>query len=257
MKTRRRVVFSIVGGLLIFILVVVSVFLLLSQDHSSYYLSRGELSKLINLAEKGDGEACWALSFYYEEDEEKSLYWKKKGASYGDPNSLYHLAHYLKYKSGKETEEFVDLLTKAAKKNHINAQEELAEFYQKCPTGNGRIDIAEYWLREASKNGSVFGMLELSKLLIEQPSYEGFVESYRWVSIMLLRVNAGSEIDFQARKHRDQIIDNAKRHGFNIDKLTRDATAQLSKEERNIPRTDVMMRRKILMESIFKKMREN
>lgn len=256
MRIRRRVIFAVIGGILIFIMVAIALFLLLSQDHSSFYLNNGQLSKLIKLGEKGDGEACWALSFYYEEDEEKSLYWMKKGASYGNATSLYDLAYYLRDQYGKEaTEEFANLLTKAAKQNYVPAQEALAKHYKQYPVG--KTDMVEYWLREASKNGSTFAMLDLSKLLITQPNYEALVAAYRWVSIILLRVEAGSEIDLQARKHCDQIVYIAKRHGCKIDELKRDATAKLSNEERNIPRTDPIIRRKILMESISKKLRED
>jgi len=237
-------------------MVAIALFLLLSQDHSSFYLNSGQLSKLIKLGEKGDGEACWALSFYYEEDEEKSLYWLKKGATYDNAASLYDLANYLKNHYGKAaTKESITLLTKAAKQNYTPAQEDLAELYQQYPAG--KTNMTEYWFREASKNGSTSAMLDLSKLLITQPNYETFVESYRWVSIILLRVEAGSTIDLKARKQRDQIVYKAKRHGFKIDKLKRDATAQLSNEERNIPHTDPIIRRKILMESISKKLRED
>lgn len=216
------------------IIVLVLLFFLLAQEHTPLHLTRTELSKIVELAEKGDADACWVLSYYYMEEEDKELYWVRKGVNYGDPRAKYSLYNIIK--SRRIVIEGIDalfLLNEAAEQNFKNAQMELARIYRE----EKNLDKAEYWFRRASNLGSEFAMEDLSKtLLTRYRDYDSIVEAYKWVTISLMRdPNKNSGFAARDRKIQDEIIKRAKSLGFNTVKLRQDAEKEALAEDKKIP----------------------
>ena len=232
----KKVIIIILTALAILVILAVFFFLLFSQSHRGLPLSEKEVSQLTRLAESGDIGACRCLSAYYVEDDEKALYWLRKGTEYGDPTAQYNLYSELKNKSAEDKKEAVELLKKAAVQNYCTAQWTLGQLHRDGDIVERNLKKAEYWLRRAINNGCDLAMIDLSKLLAETRHDEtGLVEAYQLLGFLLYQSNSGSTFAKNLRQQQEIIIEKAKKQGVDVATMKRKAKLQVEKLKKTIP----------------------
>jgi len=214
----RRIIAVTLGIVCILIIFVVLLLTLFFQEHHGLPLSHKEVKELTQKAERGDREACYRLSVYYVEDEQKTLYWLRKGAAYGDPRAEYGLYGILKKQPGSQ-EEAIELLKKAAVQEYEFAQWVLGRSYRDGDIVVRDLKQAKYWFRRAANNGETSAMLDLSKLLTEMHKDKvGLSEAYKWSALALSQSDQKSVFANEVRQQQIAIIEKAKGLGF--DKFT-------------------------------------
>ncbi len=214
MKGKRTIGVTL-GILGILAILALLLFTFVSQEHHGLPLTRKEVKELTQKAERGDREACYRLSVYYAEDEQKALYWLRKGAVYGDPRAQYSLYGILKKRPGSQ-EEAIQLLKKAAEQQYAFAQLVLGRSYRDGDIAVRDSKQAEYWFRKAANNGETSAMLDLSRLLTEKHKDKaGLSEAYKWSVLALSGSNEESLFAKELRQQQTAIIRKAKELGFN------------------------------------------
>ena len=217
--------------------VLVLAFVIFKTDRKGLSISGKELATLVSRCEDGQGEACWYVAAYYEESDEKFLYWLRKGASNGDPKSQYLLSSILRSKKDNQLQkEARDLLERAASSNLPIAQWELGRLYCEGLDGN-KVDLkqAEYWWNRGAKNGNRQAMLDLSKLLIKAYKDEGhFVIAYEWLIIALARSDQKSALADELREQLRTISEKIKKMNYNMSEIQQKANLLSKNDEKNI-----------------------
>ncbi len=167
------------------------------------------LPDLARRAEQGDVEAARKLWIHYEEtnDKDKSLYWLRKGAVFGDPRAQQGLYWFLKNATAPELRaEALANLTKAAQHGHPDAQETLARIYAKGDGVKKDLDAAENWLRRAATSRSPTAMEDLCALILEEhPTRERLVEAYAWASLAVQNAEDNSAVSIGSKKKMEKI----------------------------------------------------
>lgn len=208
------------------------------QDHRGFQLTSDELVQLKKIAEQGDAEACWCLYRYYEEDEEDSTYWLRKGSILGDPRAQYLLASTLLNSKPSDADvnskEALILLRKAADQNEIIAQKVLGDYYYQGKFVARDWKQSEYWYRRSATNGCVTAILPLSIVLTDNNNFNGLVEAYKWTVIDLSRNSQQISYNNKIKQQQLLIIEKAKKLGFDVSLLKQTATAQAAKDEKKI-----------------------
>ncbi|MDD4591752.1 MAG: tetratricopeptide repeat protein [Parabacteroides sp.] len=223
---------------IISIIIVLFLSISCSVDHSGYQLTKDELQKLESKAEHGDAEACWCLYIYYEEDKEKSIYWLRKGAKYGERRSQYLLGSLLlQEQSEKEIIEGLELLKKAAEQGDDTAQERLGEYYKDGKYISANLKKSEYWYRKSANQGSLTAMVKLSDILTaNREDRVSLKEAYKWAAIALLRAGTGTSLNREIKQHQVDIVEKAKKANLNIITLKQEAEEQAKIENKRIPK---------------------
>jgi TPR repeat protein len=209
------------------------------QDHRGYQLNNNELSQLEKIGEEGDIEVCWCLYLYYEEDEDSSMYWLKKGAINGDPNAQYlwaSLTLHKKMPDKKLIEEGLIILKKAAEKDEPTAQEELGYYYYQGKFVERDLKQSEYWYRRSAMNGYSNSFYPLSKVLTEKNNFDGLIEAYTWllIDIDLSGLKPGKYGYEENKKQQLVIIEKVKKQGFNESSIKKTAEEQAIKKKSEI-----------------------
>jgi TPR repeat protein len=168
-------------------------------------LNRELVARLMPKALTGDGEACWCLYLaYLYVDEREADGWLQKGVGIGNPSALYRSYEDSMRLRPAEAKRNVELLIKAAQKDHADAQVRLADLYKE-----GRVVVrdakkAEYWYRRAANGGDKWAMLKLSQYIAKiRPAVTGLTEAYAWTILALSR--SGTNISFASDVKQQQL----------------------------------------------------
>ncbi len=171
-----------------------------------------QLWQLTKKAEEGNGEACWCLSLYYDDDVNKQEYWLRKSSEYGSAQAQYKLASILLRRKDSSLTEVMDLLQQSAVQSYALAQNSLGYLYAKgtldmtIPWARPMVQIdmnrAEYWYMQAAMNGYEDAMVEYAKLLSEiNVTSSRLIEAYKWLEIASIGIRPNTtfakNIDYQ------------------------------------------------------------
>ncbi len=110
-------------------------------------------------AKQGHIEAAYYVGLYYqngkgvEQNISEAIKWYEKAAIKNDRDALYHLAMILIRLEDKEWTTIFELLMRAAKQNHPNAQYNLAVMYQKGDGVEVNVEQSIYWYEKAAQAG--------------------------------------------------------------------------------------------------------
>ena len=238
LKTKRIFAFSL-GSL--FLLVILAWFLLVIVMPEPHGLGLGktEVGQLTKRAKEGSGEACWCLSLYYMKDDEQALYWLKKGVTYGNSSAQYHMYSILANKNPDKAVDALELLKKSAIQDNVYAQNELGDLYRDGKIVERNWDQAEYFYRQAGRNGYKPAMYNLAKLLTEKSSKKAtLVEAYKWSVIALFLSHEKSVFADDLRKQMDLIIEKAAKLQYEKRSLVSTAESMAAEEGKLIRHVD-------------------
>jgi TPR repeat protein len=172
-----------------------------------------EVEQVKKNADKGDLIAIKCLAHHYLliENKDKAIYWARKGADKGDPETLFelYLALHLSNDPALRKEGF-DALIKAAERNDVQAQVFLASAYKDGIEIGKDLKAAEYWYEKAAYSGTQEAMISLIDLLIKRkPDVDTLVVAYGWTIILYERnpseIAANLEEGF---KYKSNILSN-------------------------------------------------
>lgn len=227
-KSRKKYVLLIIVVLLIGI-----TFLAIYDPFNQPYIS-----KLTQVAERGDSEASWCVHLYYigRDDDKKAEYWLQKAAINGYPRAQYLWAiKLIRNDSPEIKQEGLALLVKSAERNYPFAQTELGFQYLFGNIAPRDENRSEYWYRRAAKNGVEFAMLELARSLLDRKNDSAsLVEAYSWSLIGYNRSDSATLSD-EAKNLPETIINKAKRLGLDETVIKQASELQIKELELKIP----------------------
>jgi TPR repeat protein len=229
-KSRKKYI------LLIIVVLLIGIILLAIYDP----FNQPYISKLTQIAERGDGEACWCLHLYYigRDDDKKAEYWLQKAAISGYPRAQYLWAVKLIRNDSPSPEirkEGFNLLVKSAERNYAFAQAELGFQYLFGNIVHRDENQSEYWYRRAAKNGVEFAMMELARLLSGRKNdSSSLVEAYSW-SIIGYNRSDSSTLNDEAKNLPETVMNKAKKLGFAETMIKQTSELQIKKLELEIP----------------------
>jgi TPR repeat protein len=196
------------------------------------------VTKLTDIAERGDGEACWCLYLYYydRKDSTKSDYWLQKGANYGYARAQANWSAHLIYgDSPKKKAEGIKFLIKAAEQNLWSAQAELGNLYRDGEEVPRDIKKSIYWYRKAAKNADPDAMFNLAEILIaNQKDNDSYIEAYCWAIIGIAKEIKTALRDDQ-KNLPDMILAKAKKAGLNDTLIKQKAELQAKEMTSKLP----------------------
>jgi TPR repeat protein len=176
------------------------------------------VTKLTDIAERGDGEACWCLYLYYydRKDSKKADYWLQKGANAGYARAQDNWSAHLIYDDSRQKKaEGIKFLIKAAEQNLWSAQAQLGNLYSDGEEAPRDIKKSIYWYRRAAKNGHPDSMFNLSKMLIaNQKDSDSYIEAYCW-AIIGIEKGIKTALREDQKNLPDMILAKAKKAGLN------------------------------------------
>lgn len=118
-------------------------------------------------------EAAYYVGLYYQNGKgvpqniEQAIIWYEKAAIKHDKNALYHLAMILIRQEEKDFVTIRQLLERAAKENHPNAQYNLAVMYQKGDGVERDLHKALFWYEKAAQGNLAIAQYNLGMLYFE------------------------------------------------------------------------------------------
>lgn len=194
-----------------------------------YRLRFWEVWELVPIAEKGNINAIGRLRFHYEslEDKERTIYWLRKGAAIGDPESQLVLFDRLKKQHDPALrKEAIDNLQKAVKQGYVNAEQQLATEYLEGSIYPHSNEQAELWFRKAACRGSIDSMRRLSILLTETHSdQKTLAEAFMWTLLGLSHSPKGYEYYFKVQQ--ENILSKARRAGISVLSIKKEGMARV------------------------------
>jgi len=139
-------------------------------------------------ADQGNALAQNSLGVLYlqglgvKQDADEALKWFKKSAQLGLAEGQNNCG--LVYFSAQRYNESVQWFHKAADQNHVGAQYNLAQFYQKGLACSQDLGEANLWYARAAKQGYGLAQLALGEIYYEgQGVKEDDVEAYKWFKL--------------------------------------------------------------------------
>jgi hypothetical protein len=196
------------------------------------------VTKLTDIAESGDGEACWCLYLYYydRKDSKKADYWLQKGANAGYARAQDNWSAHLIYDDSlKKKAEGIKFLIKAAEQNLWSAQAQLGNLYRDGEEVLRDIKKSIYWYRRAAKNGHPSSMFNLAEMLIaNQKDNDSYIEAYSWAIIGIAKEIKTALRDDQ-KNLPDMILAKAKKAGLNDTLIKQKAELQAKEMTSKLP----------------------
>jgi len=167
--------------------------------NTDYNLSKEKLRSLEEKASKGDADAAYWISRFYEytvNDETAWVKWLRRAEDLGHAPAAYNLASYYRYLAKppdyktaleiyrKLAEQKNDLEVKGMGEIAIRAMREMGEMFEEGLGVSKDAQKAMDWYEKAARSGKVFTMEKLSGMLFERGN---FLEAYQWAELAALR----------------------------------------------------------------------
>lgn len=198
--------------------------------------TESEAQKLTVKATAGNGKACFCLSLYYFLDDNKRLYWLKKGVEYGDDEAEFFMSEKYMYsffwfrrKAG------LVLLIKSAAKGNENAQMSLGDLYKKGELVNKDLKQAEYWYRMSAMSSGESSMVRLAELIMENTNdTPRLIEAYSWTILAMNRSKGFPGLARMAEELQEQIIVKVKKLSYDRSSFLAKAQSLATAEEKKI-----------------------
>jgi hypothetical protein len=213
------------------------------SDRCGPHLSSDEVKELTPLAERGDVDACSRLRFHYSDagQDERGLYWLRKGAAYGDPNAQVFLFELLTgYRKPQYYKDALAWLEKAAINNYPPAQLRMGELYKDGGIVDPDLNKAAYWFQKGANNGYRHSMLYLSELMTERAKIRReLIEAYKWTMIALSGVESQTPFGREVSQQQETIIKKVGALGDNAAFVKREAERRMRAEIESIPKYEI------------------
>ena len=165
-------------------------------------LTPGEVTNSLARAERGDGDAAWALAVHYgvdNRDDKAFLYWQHKAVQFGCAFAQYSLASDIESRRVRDYTEFGPTLQEAVRSlleraatTNPTASGHLASLCASGYFGTADVITAICYYRKAAELGSSHSAGRLAQLLPLTDAANRMEEAYYWCALSTMYAHPGS-----------------------------------------------------------------